>query len=401
VNSINDNRCLSCGKQSLELLHNFGQQPPCNRFLQSSETPLDTHPLILNQCAECGLIQLKDPMPVSMVRSSHAWLTYNEPEGHLDSLVQYLTMLVKSDAKIFGLTYKDDSTLKRFNQQGYPQTLRFNTASDLGIDDPCAGLETIQAVIDDALVDNLVAEYGKADLLIARHVLEHAHEPSNFIKSLCRLLAPGGQIVLEIPDCRKFINACYYSFIWEEHISYFSPITITKFAYNNGFNVTETMLYPYALEDSLVVMIQLAEGQLTAMDHDAVAQELTSGQHFADAFDSTRLSYQNHFKSLQQAGKHIAVFGAGHLAAKFINLFKLKDYVDFVIDDSPHKQGLTMPGSELPIVGSSRLSEVDLCMLSLSPESEQNVRVKQSDYIQKGGCFASIFSRNPTALKLK
>lgn len=392
--------CRGCGAAAVKILLGFGLQPPSNRFIPVGDRNRDLHPLVFGQCMQCGLAQLVNPMPVAMARSRQTWLTYNEPEGHLDALAEHLAILVGKHAKICGLTYKDDSTLARLNRLGYSQTYRYDILSDLGIEDPCAGLETIQAVLDDTLADRLVTMRGKADLLIVRHILEHSHAPAHFLKALGRLLAPGGRIVFEVPDCRKFIGACDYSFIWEEHISYFSPYSMADFARRNNFAAVETLIYPYPLEDSLVVIVQPVTDLAPSADRSTLAQELASAQRFANEFDAIRSRYRKYFELLRNANKRIAVFGAGHLAAKFINLFGLKDYVDGVIDDNPHKEGLVMPGSGLPIVGSSRLPEFDLCLLSLSPESEQKVLAKQQAYIQGGGSFASIFALSPLALKL-
>jgi SAM-dependent methyltransferase len=337
-------------------------------------------------------------MPASMVRSHHSWLTYNEPEGHLDTLVRHLTQLVGTDASIHGLTYKDDSTLARFNRHGYGRTYRYDMQSDLGVDDARAGLETVQSIIDEVLVNNLVRKHGTADLLIVRHLLEHAHAPTQFLRALSGLLAPGGKLVLEVPDCRKFINACDYSFIWEEHISYFSPQSIERFASHNRFSAIETQVFPYPLEDSLVVVMQPSKDDFAPTDDVDLEHELDANQRFGGRFEVIRQRYRTHLESLRLSGQRVAVFGAGHLAVKFLNLFDLKDCVDCVIDDNPHKQGLVMPGSGLAIVGSSKLQEIDLCLLALSPESEQKIFTKQQGYIQGGGRFASIFALSPLAI---
>lgn len=391
--------CLGCGATNVAILLNFGLQPPSNRFVPVGEPDLDAHILCLGQCNVCGLVQLVDPMPIAMVRSRYGWLTYSEPERHLDVLVDQLARLVGVDARIVGLTPTDDPVLARLNRLGYAHTLRYDMWSDLGIQDPCAGLETIQAVIDDALVDSLVAKHGKADLLIVRYVLEHAHEPRHFLQSLAQLVAPRGRIVIEVPDCRKFIGARDYSFIWEEHICYYSPQTLTTLLRSNGFDNVETIVFPNAFEDSLVTISQPHDGQDPVVDAYAVARELAAGQRFATGFDATRLRLRGHFESLRQVGKRIAVFGAGHLAAKFLNLHRLKNSVDCVIDDNPHKQALLMPGSGLAIVGSSRLAEFDLCLFSLSPESEQKVLARLQPRLKAGGSLASIFALSPLALK--
>src|SRR6266498_1949290 len=78
-----------------------------------------------------------------------AWLVYNEPEGHLDKLAERLTHLdgVGAGSVIAGLTYKDDSTLARLNRLGFPSTFRLDPRADLGLDEPAAGLESVQAAV--------------------------------------------------------------------------------------------------------------------------------------------------------------------------------------------------------------------------------------------------------------
>ena len=90
-------------------------------------------------------------------------------------------------------------------------------------------------------------------------------------------------------------------------------------------------------------------------------------------------------------GKRVALFGAGHLCAKFINFYQLAGLVDCVIDDHPNKQGLFMPYSGVPIRSSATLNAVDICLLTLNPESEEKVRGNHLDFLLSGGQFLSIF----------
>ena len=393
--------CLGCGSSRVELLLDFGMQPPSNRFVKSGENGSEGHFLRLGQCQDCALIQLQDPMPPAMVKSHFDWLTYNEPEGHLDGLVEHLCGLpgLAPASRIVGLSYKDDSTLARFNRLGYANTFRLDLKRDLGLDDSHAGLESIQQVVDEELMRTLAAQHGQADLLLVRHVLEHAHDPVGFLRAFGPILRPGGRVVFELPDCSKFITACDYSFIWEEHIIYFSPATFTAFARRHGYAVTSLLDYPYPLEHSLVAVLT----PCAPAAGEAPVEELAAGRRFGQAFAGRRNAIRGHLQRLRGQGQHIAVFGAGHLAAKFLNLFDLGEIVECVIDDNPNKQGLRMPGSNLPVSGSAVLGEgkIDLCLLSLSPESEQKVLAKKQDYIAAGGRFSSIFALSPLALKLE
>ena len=344
-------RCINCGESARTLI-DFGPQPPSNRFHKNSESQIDLHSLALGQCFVCGLVQLVDPMSPAMVRSRFSWMIYNEPEGHLDALVEHLMHLpgIQPKSVIAGLTYKDDSTLARFNGLGLSRTHRLDASSDLGLDDPTAGLESIQEAVNERRARESADRHGRADMLIVRHVIEHAHSPQSFLQGLMQLVKPGGYIVLEVPDSRQFLDACDYSFVWEEHIAYFSPATLKALLKARGCEVVEILTYPYALEDSLVAVVRT--GALSSHDiTEKLQMELTRGEKYASRFPEIRNRHRERFSEFRRTGKRVAVFGAGHLAVKFLNFFELGSYVDCVIDDNPNKQALVMPGSRLPIRG--------------------------------------------------
>ena len=70
----------------------------------------------------------------------HDWITYNEPEGHLDELVDTLMALpgVGPGAVAGGVSFKDDSTLARLERKGL-QTWRLDLHEDLGVSDRRSG----------------------------------------------------------------------------------------------------------------------------------------------------------------------------------------------------------------------------------------------------------------------
>ena len=392
-------QCMSCSTTSVKPLLDFDQQPPSNRFFREGEPQPDAHSLALGQCGACGLVQLVNPMSEDMVRSHHAWISYNEPEGHLDQMVDDLIRMtdLKSDSRIVGLSYKDDTTLARFNRRGFVNTYRYDMDRDLGIADPLAGVETIQCATTAERADALAKKHGQADLVLVRHLLEHAHAPKRFFDALGRLTKPTGSLVFEMPESKKFLAACDYSFVWEEHIAYFTIETLRRLIQHARFDPWSLMTYEYPLEDSLVAVVRPVSSGKNA-DEPAAAEIALGdqyGKHFAQARERTRADLSR----LKKEGKRVVVFGAGHLAAKFLNLFDLQDLIYCVIDDNSHKLGLRMPGSGVPVRPSSVLidEKIDLCLLALSPDSEKKVIAAKQAYVDQGGQFRSIFTLSPIA----
>lgn len=394
-------RCIGCGAVAVEVLMDLGPQPPSNRFLRPGEASEERHPLVLGQCQGCALLQLIQPMPIEMVRSRFEWITYNEPEGHLDRLVERLTRLpgLTREATILGVTYKDDSTLARFNRLGFPRTHRIDPAAELGIGDPRASLETIQGALTPTRADALAARHGKADVVLVRHILEHAHDPAAFLAACERVARPSGWLVFEMPDSRKFLDAGDQCFVWEEHIAYFTPATFAGHCVRAGFGDVEVIVYPYPLEDSLIGIVRNERKEARPPSVDTA--EIARGHRFRSQAIERRAGWRAALGRMRREGRRVAVFGAGHLAAKFINFNEVADLVECVIDDNPHKQQLRMPGSRLPVVGSAALENgtVDLCLLSLSPESEQRVLEAKKAFRDRGGEFRSIFALSPIAMR--
>lgn len=392
--------CLSCDSH-VNVLIDFGEQPPSNRFFRLGEVDLDRHNLSVGQCANCMLVQLIGFMPRAMIRSRFDWITYNEPERHLDALMGRLTKLpgISRNSLIAGITYVDATSITRLNRLGFINSFCLDAVHDLGLDRPTTGLESVEAILSEGRIKDIISQHGQVDLLIVRYVLEHAHDPSAFLAGLMLLVKPGGYIVFEVPDSRKFLDACDYSFLWEEHITYFSPATLKYFFEVNGCIAFDIFTYSYPLEDSLVGIVKIEHPKKYEILEN-VTGEFARAKHFSSEFPKISQRIRNSIGELNSLGKKVAVFGAGHLAVKFLNLNDLGGLIDCVIDDCPQKQGMLMPGSGLPIFSSKLLDEgqIDVCLLSLSPESEMKVIASKKTYLDNGGEFFSIFALSHLAL---
>lgn len=380
--------CKSCNSKAVVSKIDFGKQPPSNRYQVTYDVDQESHSLELGICNSCGLLQLIDPMPIEMVRSRFSWIRYNEPEFHLDDLVEKLVRLpgIDTKSKIAGLTYKDESTLDRIEKKGFKNIGHAPNFEKRSGEDQFDGLETIQQIITEGNGQSL-----DADLLIVRHVLEHAHDMRKFLAKITKQVKTGGYLIFEIPDSSKFLAKNNYSFMWEEHIVYFTEHTLRYFFENQGHKVIQIYRYEAPLEDSLVAVIAIDDNKVTVNNEVDIANEIAAVDRFSDNFDATKQVHLDFFKVNTEAGKKIAIFGAGHLAVKYINLFGLQEYISYVIDDSKDKEDLFMPGSSIQIKGSSFLSETDICILVLNPESQVKVMGLKKDMIKEGGKFYSAF----------
>src|ERR1041385_7639188 len=79
--------CHVCRSAKVEMLLDFGPQALSNRFLPKPQSEA-LFPFVRGQCAECGMIQIPNPIPPTELKARFDWIRYNEQEGHLDDMVK-------------------------------------------------------------------------------------------------------------------------------------------------------------------------------------------------------------------------------------------------------------------------------------------------------------------------
>lgn len=396
--------CYLCGAQAAINAVDLGQQPISNRFLKTPGDGEALFPLALFQCGACGLVQIEKAPPAAELCPTYDWITYNEPEPHLDSLASTIAKLpgLTPQSAIWGISFKDDSLLRRLENLGFPNTYRLDMRADLQIDFTGAGAETIQDRLDPAAMRLLAGRRGPAQVLIVRHIIEHAHDLKRFTDALRALIAPDGYIVLEAPDCQQAFTLRDYTTIWEEHTLYLTESSFRSLFSGMGLDVVYYENYPYAFENSLIGIGRAGTSHANEAIPALSEQDKRRLEQFACHYPLHKSALAKYLKDFRETRGKVALLGAGHLACAFINYLELSDHIEFVADDNRHKQGLFMPGSRLPIKPSSALIDenVKLCLFSFSPEIEEKVVDKQRAFLERGGEFASIFPASGRALRI-
>lgn len=394
--------CLVCGSRAVVQHLDVGRHPVSSFFLQTVEAPEREFRLALGQCEDCGTIQIMEPLPFDALVPPYDWLFAREPEGHLDEVVDQIVAQpgVTKDSVIGALTSKDDTTVERFVRKGFNRTWRVKLDEDLGVSSPASNIETVQKLTTPDRMAAIAARRGPADVLIVRHILEHAEELQSFIGGIAALVKPGGIIMVEVPDCSTSLRLHDYCMVWEEHSLYLTPETFAPLLTIGGFEPIRTDIYPLPFENSLVQLARktAAPGPVRV----SAAARAMKGQlaRYAEGYEPARRELRARLMRVRADKGPIALFGAGHLACAFANFMGVADLIDFVADDTAQKQGKFLPGARLPILPSAALNErrIALCLLALSINNENMVIGRNESFTRGGGAFRSIFRASPRSV---
>jgi len=382
--------CRLCGARYGAARLEFGDLPPCNRFLERLQE-LPRHPLTMAACENCGLLQLFYAMRPEMVAPRVPWIRYNEPSTHVGSLTDRLLEHMRRPPKTAVGVGPFEGPLQ--------EELR---RRDIIVDTvqlccpPTDGafpyLETWQAKLSRGAFSGGRAGGAKADIVTCRYLLEHCHSPLEALRALGELAAADGLVVVEAPDSAKFLASGDYAFPWEEHICYFTEETLASLCRQAGFAVVEMLRFCGDLEDSLVAVLRRSD----ACSAPCFELNLSLFTFYRDRFESRRQEVRRTLSGLAAGGRdHVALFGAGHQAIMFANALAVAPLIKYVVDDDPNKVGTFPPGFSSRIRPSTQLFDdprIRACLIGVSPRAEPKVRSLLQPLSARGVRLCSIFA---------
>ena len=372
-------KCIVCSGK-LNLLIDLGK---FSYSSQAKKSPACNYTIV--NCNKCYLIQLKKKPKIEHLRSKDFNLRILEPENHIDDFIKKILELgyLRKKSKILGLSYKDKSFINKIKKKGfYKSTYISNKA--YGIPSRY-GVETIQNIL---LKRKKLFKNKNYDLIILRHMLEHAFEPEKYIKKIKNLLSKNGLIAIELPCNKKMIKGINLHYFWEHHISYFNMETLKNFLVRMGFKILKTIVYPQSSEDNIVIIAKIGSKLKKKEKNKVNIKQKLFLKKFKSSVSTKRKKVKDYFEKLQKEKKMITLLGAGHLGIKFMNFFNINSYFNQIVDDNKKIYNLRLPNTNCKITNSKKMKKEGIFFSSLNHESEKKFLSNNKFLINKVKIFS-------------
>jgi hypothetical protein len=334
---------------------------------------------------------------VGFVRPSQPWIRYNEPSAHLGVVLEQLKGLLPIGQvhAAMGVGPFDEPLLERLTESSTFTCVQLDMSERLPQEpERYSYLESMQALLRPDVLTDLASEQGTAKFVSCRYLLEHSHDPVTSLKGLGHLMADDGLLLIEVPDSTKFLTLMDYSFIWEEHICYFTEDTFRACALTAGYEIVQFSRFSGALEDALVFLLRTSKCVPDQKSVNRTRQNSNTFIRYQAGFENVQQQYRNALQAISARGKKAVIFGAGHQSIMFVNALGLAQQISYAIDDAPEKIGYLLPGTSIPIVSSELLARdtsIEICLLGVGPNIEEKIRIKFSSYLHRGGLMYTIF----------
>ena len=394
-------QCRFCDAPLKVTFSDLGMSPLSNAYLKPDQLGRheNFYPLHAWVCEKCLLVQLEQFEPPERIFTDQ----YAYFSSYSDTWLEHSRAYVDYMMKRFGFGSKhlvvevasnDGYLLQYFVQRGVP-VLGIEPAANCARAAEKKGVPTITRFFGVRTADDLAAQGKKADLLLGNNVLAHVPDLNDFVRGMKRLLAPGGVITMEFPHLLTLIEQNQFDTIYHEHFSYFSFHTVEKVFAHHGialFDVEELPTHGGSLrifgrhrEDASKPVGDRAAA-LQDKEQRAGLDAIGAYTAFDDKVKRTKRRLLEFLVNIKNDGKRIVGYGAPAKGNTLLNYCGVRsDFLDFTVDRSPHKHGMYLPGTHIPIFAPERLAETRPDYIVILPWNLRAEIVHQLGYAREWG----------------
>jgi SAM-dependent methyltransferase len=349
----------------------LGMSPPSNAFLNERRLSMMErfYPLKVYVCGTCFLVQLEEFESPSELFADYVYFS-SYSTSWLDHCKRYVERVRRelslgSEHRVVELASNDGYLLQYFKEAGVP-VLGVEPAANVAQTAIDKGIRTEVAFFGEATATALRDRGDGADLIVANNVLAHVPDLNDFVEGVRILLRQGGTATFEFPHVLKLIRYHQFDTIYHEHFSYFSALTIDKVFSAHGLRVLDMEELP-THGGSLRVWAVHADDSRPSKDGVArvIGEEVGAGldqldvyASFQERIDMTKRSLLTFLIDARSRGKRVAAYGAAAKGTTLLNYCGIRtDFIDYVVDRNPNKQGKYLPGCHVPVYDPGRFRQ--------------------------------------------
>jgi SAM-dependent methyltransferase len=392
--------CRACGGALTEVLA-LGELPLANALV-APDIPAAAQPrfpLTLMRCETCSLAQLGE-----IVDPAHLFRDYNYLSSTSDAFVAHAKQLVDrliierhlgAESQVIEVASNDGYLLQHYRAAGV-RVLGIEPAANIAQIARERGIPTENKFFSLEFAQKMAREDRHADVLHANNVLAHVPDLRGAVAGIAAVLKPDGMAVIEVPYLRDLVDKLEFDTIYHEHQCYFALTPLVRLFNSEGLTIVD--VERLAMHGgSLRLFARRGQDLRPSADVTALLAEETAWgvqsstlyRRFGDQVRAFRPKLRDFLAGLRAQGKTIAAYGAAAKGATLLNYCGIgRETIDFAVDRSPLKQGMALPGVEIPVLALEELTlrRPDYVLL-LAWNFADEIVAQQQAYARSGGRF--------------
>ncbi len=392
--------CRLCGITDLVEVLSFGETPLANAYVSSADLNKSEifAPLVVNMCNACKLVQLRDVVDPEVLFSNYLYVSGTSPV-----FVAHFADYAKTVAERFGLTgdslvvdvgSNDGVLLSHFKKLG-TNILGIDPAQNIAADATQKGIPTIAKFFTPETARRIAAEHGKASIITANNVFAHTDDVVGFVKSVKELLSPNGAFIFEAQYLKDLVEQNLFDMVYHEHLCYYHLTPLVPFFEKMGLRVFDVE-HVATHGGSIRVYVgwddsphRTSENVAHMLSEESELNTASTYREFAERIDAIGSKLRSLLEGFRREGKRVVGYGAPAKATTLCYALGIDGTtLEYIIDDSPLKQGLRMSGTHIPIKAPDTLyaDKPDYCLI-LAWNFADSIVKNHKKFVENGGVF--------------
>jgi SAM-dependent methyltransferase len=400
---FDNHHCRVCSAPLTVTFVDLGVLPLCQTYPRAEdlERMEPFYPLHAHVCSSCFLTQL----PV-YVKPEEIFTEYAYFSSHSDSWLNHVKSLAGSVCRRFGLG-SGDYVVEAASNDGYLlQYFQAHGLRVLGVEPAVnvarvaneRGIPTLPKFFCNESARQLRDDGIEADLLVALNVLDHVPDLVDFVAGMRLLIKPHGVVMVEFPHLCQLIDHNEFDTIYHDRFSYLSFTTVEHVFRSQGlavFDVEELPTHGGSLRvfarraECLEPPVEASVDRLLAEEAARGVKTLRYYRAFNERVVAIKFALLEFLIAARRAGKSIVGYGIPAKGNVLLNYCGIRtDFLDYVVDRSPYKQGKFTPGTRIPILPVSRIPETRPDYLLILPWNiKEEIMDQMAEIRSWGGRF--------------
>lgn len=393
--------CRFCQTPLKQTFVDLGMSPISNAFLKPEQLNQAEkfYPLHAYVCENCFLVQLEEfETPDAIFSDDYAYFS-SYSETFLCHAENYTQMMIErfgfnSESLVVEIASNDGYLLQYFQKQGV-RVLGIEPAANVARVAESKGIPSWVKFFGTTTAQEIVLQKKQADLLIGNNVLAHVPDINDFVAGMKLALNPNGILTMEFPHLLKLMEFNQFDTIYHEHFSYLSLLTVENIFASHGLTLFDVEEIPthggslriYGKHDSNS-NYQVTErlNNFRQQEIEAQLNRIDTYLGFAEKVRSTKRKLLQFLIKIKSQGQTIVGYGAPAKGNTLLNYCGIgTDFIDYTVDRSPHKQGLFLPGTHIPIYHPDKISETRPDYVVILPWNIKDEIIEQMAHIKDWG----------------
>lgn len=395
------NNCRFCKQPLTQSFIDLGMSPLANSFVSPERLaePEVYLPLRAFVCNECFLVQLEDfESPEEIFRDYAYFSSYSKSWlQHAQEFVEKMVRekFVDKNSHVIEVASNDGYLLQYFKEHEISVT-GIEPAKNIASIALTKGIPTINEFLGKDTALKIVENSPKADLLIGNNVLAHVPDINDFVAALKILLNESGTITMEFPHLMELLEKNQFDTIYHEHFSYLSLTSVIKIFKKHEldiFMVEKIPTHGGSLRIYAKHLDDLSKSDKNGTVQKLLVEEENSGLKDIDTYSrysqqvlKTKQKLVDLLLTLKEQNKSIVGYGAPAKGNTLLNYCEInRDVVEYTVDISPHKQGLYLPGTHIPIHSPDKILESKPDYILILPWNLKDEIMSQLSFVRQWG----------------